>query len=804
MATEKKFLSLTGLTEYNENVMTEIAEGDSNTLTSAKSYTDSVVGGKANASHTHDDRYYTETEIDSKLSAINGAISDIEDGTTVVPKATHAVNADSATSATSATKAEQDDSGDIISEKYETKSDANSKLEAAKTYADNAAATVKNDLLNGAGAAYDTLKELGDLIDDNQDAIEVLETVAAGKADSVHSHAITDVTGLQTALDNKADASHGIHVTFDSTNKPKMDGTAAFGTSTSVARADHVHPTDTSRAAKTDLDSHTGNTTIHITSEERTKWNTASTTATAAKTAADAAQATADSKADAGHTHSYAGSSSAGGAADSANILNSDTRLTYGWNGVNYFNISGTAGNAAGTNDTPTTAWWHIMRFNHANATGYYTDLAIPFNATSLYYKRIAGGTVQNSGWVKVLDSLNYSDYCAPASHTHNYVPYSSGVGTVAAGLNISSNGAYIYSDSSNPGNIYFRYTASSGASHSYANLASIISGINSKLPLSGGSMTGAIKSLRGTYTSIESNRYGNSALEIRENGAVGSAQSDIGYAPSIGFHWSGKCAGTLVLDSSARFQFINQAGGNATVIGGTIRAISSLNSDGTCAIKGACTVGGNVTCGGLITSAISSSGGGYINLTSTGAVGIRGRVTVPPSGDAGIRPDASNTHSCGHASYLWSVVYAKTTTISKSDRKDKKDIRSFDTNENYENLFFDLKPVVYKFKDGTSGRDHFGYISQDVEESLYKYGFDDKSFAGFCRDVKVDENEKPVLDENGNEQWLYSLRYEEFISLNTYMIQKSSKRIDYLEAENNELKARIEKLEKIIEGLCA
>jgi hypothetical protein len=33
-----------------------------------------------------------------------------------------------------------------------------------------------------------------------------------------------------------------------STAAPKMDGTAAAGTSTSYARADHVHPTDTSRA----------------------------------------------------------------------------------------------------------------------------------------------------------------------------------------------------------------------------------------------------------------------------------------------------------------------------------------------------------------------------------------------------------------------------------------------------------------------------------------------------------------------------------------------------------------------------
>jgi len=38
-----------------------------------------------------------------------------------------------------------------------------------------------------------------------------------------------------------------------STTTPKMDGTAAVGTSTDYARADHVHPTDTSRASAADL-----------------------------------------------------------------------------------------------------------------------------------------------------------------------------------------------------------------------------------------------------------------------------------------------------------------------------------------------------------------------------------------------------------------------------------------------------------------------------------------------------------------------------------------------------------------------
>lgn len=242
----KKYVSLDRLADYNTLIQQEITDGDSSSLSSANSYTD-------------------------------GKVESIKNGNIVAAKATEA------TSAASATKATQDGNGKVISSTYETKSDANSKLTEAKTYADNAANAVKNDLLNGAGGAYDTLKELGDLIDNNTDAIDALETVASGKADKTHSHAISDVTGLQTALDGKAASSHGTHVNY-STTAPVMDGAASVGTANTVARSDHKHPTDTSRASKTEFDTHVSNTTNHITSTERTNWN-------AAKTHADSAHA---------------------------------------------------------------------------------------------------------------------------------------------------------------------------------------------------------------------------------------------------------------------------------------------------------------------------------------------------------------------------------------------------------------------------------------------------------------------------------------------------------------------------------
>lgn len=285
----KKYMSLERLTEYDGLIKTEIAEGDA----AVKSYVDTEVAKMASSSHNHDDRYYTETEVDTKISGVNSTISthtgnsDIHVTTTnksnwnsaythstsahapsnaekniivgiqkngtdlTVNSSTRKVNITVPTTAAEVGAATSDHKHDDL---YDAKGAAAGALSSAQAYADSAATKVKNDLLNGAGTAYDTLKELGELIVDNADAIDALETIASGKADATHSHAIADVSGLQSALDGKAASSHGTHVSFDSTNKPKMDGTAAFGTSSKVARADHVHPTDTSRASQADLD----------------------------------------------------------------------------------------------------------------------------------------------------------------------------------------------------------------------------------------------------------------------------------------------------------------------------------------------------------------------------------------------------------------------------------------------------------------------------------------------------------------------------------------------------------------------
>jgi hypothetical protein len=174
--------------------------------------------------------------------------------------------------------------------------------------------------------------------------------------------------------------------------------------------------------------------------------------------------------------------------------------------------------------------------------------------------------------------------------------------------------------------------------------------------------------------------------------------------------------------------------------------------------------------------------------------------------GTESVRPTENETISCGRSSYKWSTVYAKDGTINTSDKNLKKDFENF--SEQYEDLFFKLTPTLYKFNDGI--RKHTGFVSQDVKNAMIDCGLTDLDFAGFCRDVKtkitIDEDgkeiEEPILDEDGKEQYIYSLRYSEFIALNTHMIQKAYKKIEEQSKEIEEMKNIISFLFEKIERL--
>lgn len=154
-----------------------------------------------------------------------------------------------------------------------------------------------------------------------------------------------------------------------------------------------------------------------------------------------------------------------------------------------------------------------------------------------------------------------------------------------------------------------------------------------------------------------------------------------------------------------------------------------------------------------------------------------------------------------GNGSHRWAVVYAKTGSINTSDRNEKNTIADIDP-EQAEKLIMGLKPSTFKFNDGTSGRTHWGLISQDIEELLPQIGMSDLDFAGFIKTPKTEDYYEDVPEtvtdeETGEEktvtrkelktrtvegEYIYSLRYDEFIAPLICMVQKQQKQIENLE----------------------
>jgi len=172
-------------------------------------------------------------------------------------------------------------------------------------------------------------------------------------------------------------------------------------------------------------------------------------------------------------------------------------------------------------------------------------------------------------------------------------------------------------------------------------------------------------------------------------------------------------------------------------------------------------------------------------------------------------RMTTSNALSLGGSGYLWRSVYAATTTISTSDRNKKKDFTEFD--DRFEKLFDELKPQRFKFIENTSNRYHSGFIAQDVEDSLENVGLTALDFAGFCKDARLkpelnkdfaESEDDYLLDDEGNKTYDYSLRYSEFIALNTWQIQKLKAKVSEQQTEIENLKERVSMLEELVLSL--
>jgi len=100
---------------------------------------------------------------------------------------------------------------------------------------------------------------------------------------------------------------------------------------------------------------------------------------------------------------------------------------------------------------------------------------------------------------------------------------------------------------------------------------------------------------------------------------------------------------------------------------------------------------------------------------------------------------------------------------------------------DKYDAFFMGLKPSRFKYNKGVSGRLHIGFVAQDVEQAMLDAGLTSDDLAAL---VKAPVQE--VLDD-GIEDFRYSLRYGEFIALNTHMIQKLYRMVSELYKQKGE-----------------
>ena len=146
---------------------------------------------------------------------------------------------------------------------------------------------------------------------------------------------------------------------------------------------------------------------------------------------------------------------------------------------------------------------------------------------------------------------------------------------------------------------------------------------------------------------------------------------------------------------------------------------------------------------------------------------------------------------SLGTSRYHWDTVFADTGEINTSDKRQKNSI-DYDM-EGYERFFSLLRPTRYRMNNGRSGRFHVGFIAQDIEEALEAAGLTSMDFAGFIKSP-IHERELPNGEADESTpicDYGYALRYQEFIALNTHMIQGLLARVEELERRVAELEGR-------------
>lgn len=315
----------------------------------------------------------------------------------------------------------------------------------------------------------------------------------------------------------------------------------------------------------------------------------------------------------------------------------------------------------------------------------------------------------------------------------------------------------------------------------------------NGKITANNVSITGSITATSGTIGGcpiVSSSSGGSGSLQITESNIQGKLSGTKIASLSADQITSGSIDASKIAVTNLNASNINTGQLNAGLIttgtmsanrisGGTIDAnnvnIKNIKGNDFQFVSGyigsGVKLGSNDSQVSLSSGGISHSGGASMLLGGTGASGTTASISAGiislSAGSTGLSLSGA-TPGRGDLTGNW---YG--TLINSSDRNKKNSIAAMP--EKYDKLFDALRPVTFKYNNGTSDRTHTGFVSQEVGDAIKAAGLSTKDFAAYV----ATDTDTPE----------YFLRYDEFVALNTWEIQKLKNTVKALQAEILELK---------------
>ena len=160
--------------------------------------------------------------------------------------------------------------------------------------------------------------------------------------------------------------------------------------------------------------------------------------------------------------------------------------------------------------------------------------------------------------------------------------------------------------------------------------------------------------------------------------------------------------------------------------------------------------------------------------------------VYVQISSKGNFVPSSSSVY-CGTTENPFAGGYSSGGWKTTSDRRKKKDFRKLLEDDRFERFFELLQPMEYRLIENDE-KMHIGFVAQDVEQAMKCCDISENEFYGLEhavfseKDFESNEEWEKFLEQNGGANDMYTLCYQEFIALNTVMIQKLQNRCNDFE----------------------